>query len=549
MLLILACTAPEFRPPDSTPPSDTAGDGPHAAERPVVPLADAALFRRASLDVRGTLPTIAELAALEPDPGALEGRLDALLVDPAHEERLVDMFAERWNMRVDEVSLSSQRFDVDPLDEYGYLRSVEEEPLRLMARIGRSELPWTDIVTADWTMADEMLGSLWPVAREAGDGWQVATYTDGRPANGVLATNGMWWRYATTPNNYNRTRAAAISRLLLCEDYLERPIRFEPANLLARDDLLDATRHEPTCVGCHSTLDPLAAALFGFWNNDLFLIEEHVTYHPDREFLGAYYLGVEPAWYGAPLTAAADLGPMVAADDRFVACTVETLAEALWRRDVDPVADFGVLQDLRTQFTEGELRLGPLIRAVLDTADYRAGTLTSDATDADAESVQTRRLVPVQALSSAVADLTGFTWDREGWDQLDNDNHGFRTLAGDVDGESLTRPTSDPTVSRALVMKRVAQSAAAAAVDADFATDGERRLFGEVDTTDVPGSAPFDAQLLALHLRLYASVPDADRLASDAALFSAAHAASGDTRAAWKTLLAGMLRDPAFWTY
>ena len=46
-------------------------------------------------------------------------------------------------------------------------------------------------------------------------------------------TNGVWWRYYTTPNNFGRTRAAAISRLLLCEDYLLRPISFESPSLCA----------------------------------------------------------------------------------------------------------------------------------------------------------------------------------------------------------------------------------------------------------------------------------------------------------------------------
>ena len=43
-------------------------------------------------------------------------------------------------------------------------------------------------------------------------GWQVSRYTDGRPAAGVLSTNGLWWRYYSTVSNLNRSRAAAISR-------------------------------------------------------------------------------------------------------------------------------------------------------------------------------------------------------------------------------------------------------------------------------------------------------------------------------------------------
>ena len=50
----------------------------------------------------------------------------------------------------------------------------------------------------------------------------MARYQDGRPAAGVLATNGLWWRYRSTASNANRKRANQASRILLCQDYLVR---------------------------------------------------------------------------------------------------------------------------------------------------------------------------------------------------------------------------------------------------------------------------------------------------------------------------------------
>ena len=44
---------------------------------------------------------------------------------------------------------------------------------------------------------------------EGGSGWQEAPYTDGRPAAGVLATNGLWMRYYTSQSNANRSLAGS----------------------------------------------------------------------------------------------------------------------------------------------------------------------------------------------------------------------------------------------------------------------------------------------------------------------------------------------------
>lgn len=53
------------------------------------------LLRRMSLDLRGILPSAAELDAVEADPSQLDALRDAWLEDPRFEDRLVDLLAER----------------------------------------------------------------------------------------------------------------------------------------------------------------------------------------------------------------------------------------------------------------------------------------------------------------------------------------------------------------------------------------------------------------------------------------------------------------------
>lgn len=527
---------------------------------PGLPLTDAQLLRRGTLDLAGRLPTLEEIDRVEADPAAISQRLDELVLGEALEERLVSIYSEQWLMRVDTLYLSAPAMGIDLEQEYRYLRQIEEEPARLMARVAVADRPWSEIVTADWTMTTPLLASIWPVAMTAPDDgageWQVARYTDDRPALGVLGTNGMWWRYNTTPHNYNRARAAAVSRLLLCDDYLERPILFEASGILDAGSLVAAIRTEPTCVACHSTLDPIASALFGFWNTDLFRVEEQTHYHSERELLGQDYLGANPGWFGTPLTAPAALGPAIASDARFPRCTVETLATALWKRDIE-LADFTAISELTATFEADGMRLRPLLRALVETPDYQVGSLRDDAGDDDVDRLETLRLMPPSLVSTAVEDLTGFRWTREGWDRLDNDNHGFRTMAGGVDGDEVTRRGRAPTVSRGLLMRRFAQAAATHAVEQelggsdadDTGAPAASGLLGGVSVHDRPGDPAFDEALVGLHRRLFGLPPSPTELEADLELWGAVYELDSDPMQAWRSLLAGKLRDPAFWTY
>jgi hypothetical protein len=544
MLSLAAC--------DSDPPTPPGGTTDSSTETPVAfpgkPLEGALLLRRISLDIRGLVPSLDELDTIEADPEALQGLIDGYLADERWEERLVDLFAERWLTRVDVFNVSQDDYHLDASLEYAFERAVGEEPLRLLAYVAFRDRPWSEVVTAEYTMANELLASIWPLDYPDGaTGWQKSFYTDGRPAGGVVMTNGLWWRYYTTPNNFSRSRAAALSRLLLCDDYLLRPIRFEGADLLSTDDLNEVTRTNPACAGCHSTLDPLASALFGFWWFDLYDTAEMTSYHAEREGLGTYYLGVEPAWFGVPIEGAAQLGDMIAVDDRFQSCVVEQLAEGLWRRGSD-LSDFSTLQGLTQEFADSGQRVSVLVRAILNGQDYQVGSLSDQATDEDAARLTTRRIMSVEQLADNIAALTGFSWTYGGFDLMRNDEHGYRILAGGVDGHEVTAPEQNPTLTRALVTKRLAQAAAQIVVEEELVQGADPKLFTRVTLDDSPQDDVFAEQLVLLHRRLYGQTPDADRLALDVALWTSADELAGP-ESAWATLLTGLLRDPAFWTY
>jgi hypothetical protein len=529
--LLLAC-AGEPPPEHDSAPTD-----------PYVELSAPRLLRRMSLDLRGVLPSVEDLDRVEADPGALGELRDGYLEDPRFEERLVDLLAERWLTRVDEFLIGHREYPELASareNEFPHQQSVGEEPLRLMARVVVEDRPWTEVVTTDTTMANELLASIWPLEREAGEGWQPARYTDGRPAVGVLASNGLWWRYYTTVSNYNRGRVAAVSELLLCTDFLSRPVSVaEGPAITDTEALQDALRSDPYCLSCHAAIDPAAAALFGFWVANEYNRDEVDNYHPEREPQGELLLGVEPAWFGQPLAGLHELGPAIAADSRFATCAARSAAEMLWRRPADPTgADGAVLASLREVYLDSDQRLKPVLAAVTDTPAYRAGALDT----ADAEVLErelTHRLLAPQLLDSALADLTGFSWTLEGYEQLRNDEIGYRVLGGGVDGDYVGRAQVVPSLSQVVFQQRVAEAAAGHAVELDLAGEGPGLV-----VAGLQGQALRD-RVAELHWHLLAVRPEVERLDGLVELYEGVLELQGEEQA-WKTVLVVLLRDPEF---
>lgn len=516
----------------------------------LVPLGEAALARRMSIDLRGVVPTVEELATAESD-GA-DSLIEGWLADPRFETHLVDALAEDWLVRADELKLEADEFGVDT-DAYTFARSFSNEPTRLMARIAAEDRPWTETVTADWTMANDTLGEILPLTfTDPSDTseWRVAHYTDGRPAGGVVMTSGLWLRYSTTLFNYNRGRAAALAKYLLCVDIASRPVAFVAFPGTSSIEQESAVHTEPTCVACHASLDPLAGTLFGFWPFEDEDGAEVVRYHPEREHYGEILTGVSPAYFGTPVTSAAQLGPLIAADPRFAVCTAQRTAARLWGRQ--PADDeYAKVVALQQALTAGGFTMKALLRAVLATEDYRVGAVTDDAPDEVIAQARTVRVLSTTTLASAVEDLTGFRWTYESADELDGDVTGYRVLLGGADGNTVRSPNPTPTVSQAVAMQRLAELAGAYVAGADLAAvRSDRRLIGT--TVDDAALAPDDdalaAELIVVHRRLLGVTPDADELTDLSDLY-AAIASSDGSEAGWAAVVSTLLRDPAFWTY
>lgn len=491
---------------------------------------------RLSLDLRGRRPDPAELAVAAADPTALDRYTDLWLRGPELGGRVRDLWSEVYLTRSDLWPVSASQYsrrDVPDFEE-----SVGEEDLRLLGWVAENDLPWTDIVTADWTVANDTLAEVWPLEWVEGEpaegGWARARYTDGRPAAGVLSTNSLWWRYPSSNANANRHRANAVSRILLCDDYLARPIEFDRnVNLLDGEAVDDAVKNNPNCVTCHASLDPIASYLFGFWWYISFSPAEVSYYQPTRELLWQEYLGVPPAWYGTPGYGLQDLGHQIAGDPRFPNCATQQAFELLLRRDA-AYEDTEALAEHRDAFIAGGLTMRALLGSVLRDPAYLAP-------DTDEAGFVPRKMVTPDLLASQTTALTGFTWSSGSVDYMDSSLFGFHTLAGGADGSTVTATATSPSTTIVLVQQRLAEAAASEAVET-----GTAPVLAGLDLD----SRPSEADLAALTLRVLSRTvePTDTEVAELIELWDAA-AAEGGAREAWATVLTALMRDPDYLFY
>lgn len=514
-----------------------AGSADTAGTTPPMPASD--LLIRASIDLRGVRPSSDEFAAVEADPAAVEGLIDGYLQDPRFEGRVADLFQEIFLTRNDAYLIGPSAYGL--VDQASFNAAIGDEVPRIIGYIAAHDLPWTDVVTADWTMANEITGQIWPMDYPAGgSGWQQAHYTDGRPAAGVLSTNSLWWRYTSTTSNSNRKRANAISRTLLCNDYLSRPISFDRnVNLLDSGAVADALRENPACVNCHKSLDPIASYLFGFWWYDYTNPGEASRYFPEREQHWKDYTAVAPSWYGQPGGSLRDLGQQIAADPRFPECVVEQSWELLLRRDKD-LSDTNALIPHRNAFIEGGLTLRTLFKSILSDPYYRAG-------NTDATGYVNSKIATPALLASEVEDLTGFRWTYGGFDMLKTDASGFLTLAGGADGYAVTASATRPNATLLLVQERLAEAAAWYVVQ----TEPERLFTIDFATTPDSDPAAMVAQIQSLHWRIFGRRVSAEgqEVAAGLELWQDLYAIERNGASAWAGLLSALLRDPDFLIY
>ena len=513
---------------------------------------------RASMVLRGIRPSLEELDLVHEDPAYLPAIVDYYLTTQEFAATIREMHAESLVVGVDYYSFPAGFRPVGDMAGVTVTelnRSGSEVPLRLVEHVVMNDLPYTDIVTADYTMADPISSKLWGTSYDPeGERWQTATFDDGRPTAGLLSDPFVFTRHATTASNRNRGRANRIATALLCYDFLDRDITVDTSSIDLSDSeaVGHAIRENATCVSCHQTLDPLAGYLSDY---TLLYVPAAIDRFPARTYNGAlsFLAPADPGYFGVTARSGdvRELGAKIAEDPRFTMCAARRFYAYLAQVDLGDVPLSAVTR-FRDVLVDSGMNARALARAIVLSDELRTRGAADDGGIGGLDKVRP------DALARLVEDLTGYRWtttavtalmpgDEVGEVDLLTDGwFGYDVLAGGRDDYTVTRPSHTMSATSALVLRELAARAAPYVVDTDFATDdpSRRRLLRVVAPTDRE-RAVVVAQIVALHLRLYGERVDADdpSVVAAADVFDGVLRESGSVRRAWIATLYAMLQD------
>ena len=212
--------------------------------------------------------------------------------------------------------------------------SLAREPLELIAHVIATERPFTEILTADYTMANgysalSLIG-LPDIPVGIGDNPESfqEVHVPGIPHAGILTSAMFLNRFPTSDTNINRHRSRMTYWFFLDIDinqFGSRPVD------ASSDFGENPTLNNPDCTVCHTTMDPVAG-LYMNWN-------ESGEYSGEGEWFGPDYI-LPPGFNGEALpdgnrrNALQWFAQRVAQNPRFAQATVKTVFQGLTGQEI-----------------------------------------------------------------------------------------------------------------------------------------------------------------------------------------------------------------------
>jgi hypothetical protein len=303
-------------------------------------------LRKASLELTGKLPTERQVQ-ITAEHGQMG--LEASLAEMMRDERFYDRAIELYNDHFLTDKYLGRENAIELLDEdvWPNLRWFERKypdddaaarltndslargPLELIAHVIATERPFTEILTANYTMATgySQLSLVGLPDIPLGIGKNPDSFREvqvpGIPHAGLLTSAMFLNRFPTSDTNINRHRSRMTYLFFLDIDinqFGSRPVD------ASNDFGENPTLNNPDCTVCHTTMDPVAG-LYMNWN-------ESGEYSGEGEWFGPEYI-LPPGFNGEGLpeesrrNALQWFAQRLAQNPRFAQATVKTVFQGL----------------------------------------------------------------------------------------------------------------------------------------------------------------------------------------------------------------------------
>ncbi|MGC6491268.1 MAG: DUF1592 domain-containing protein [Myxococcota bacterium] len=484
-------------------------------------LSSTATLRKAMLTMASRLPTEAELAEVRTrgDEG-LSDVIRTLVAEEASAARVREIFADvlltdRYLRSLDGLGLyDGDRFknrywyEYDAALDYNTYRykvahAAAREPLELVAHVYRNDLPFSEILTADYTMVNAYSALSYglpvtstPMAEDPSSESYYPAQVPGQPHAGILTTNAWLARFPTTPTNKNRHRSWITHKTFLATDilkYADRPI--DPTT----SSVHNPTSNDPQCSVCHDVLDPVAGA-YQNWDDDGDWSPPDNGWNPEMAIPG---FGSDVLPSGDTPSALAWLAAEIVADARFPRAMVRHMLHGItgmpWlladEVDGDTVLEEAAqqqvnwVQETADRVSTTGLSLQDVAHDVLMSRWFRA-TGDAGASEASLATAGTARFLSPEQLERRIELLTGISWATNGTTTTPHLYNRYNMLYGGVDYFNVTERLTEPNGVMASVTLRMGTDLACEAAPRDFVLPRQqRRLFPWVEPSYVPETA------------------------------------------------------------
>ena len=419
--------------------------------------------------------------------------------------------------------------------------AIAREPLHIIENVLRKGAPFTEILTADYTMVNPYSAMAYGLPldelgfEDATNPNEYVEYSfEEVPQAGVMTTTALLARYPNTPSNRNRARSRYIFEFFLGEDVLQLASR--PIDLSAVQDT-NPTLFDPLCNVCHDFIDPVA----GVFQNYTF----EGWYRPDAysgEGVGAGWYGdmVPPGFDGEEILgednerAVEWLAQRIVEDDGFALSVIYTMYEGLTGSKplTQPLdasnpdylalirafeAQDASFKEFATIFQTSGYEYREPLKAMLKSPWVRANNVDGELDHermVELEKMGSSRSLSPELLDRKIRQVVGFQWMRNGKSGLTSTAN-YKFFYGGIDSINVTTRLTQVNGVMNNIAERMASEVACQATAAEFSRpDHERLLFPLTEIEDEPlegaGETAIRENIQYLHARILGEKLDID---------------------------------------